>query len=157
LVIVFPATPQVIEAVAAGLERDVASEPHEPPAQLAMGMALQVLRAVAVRTANEREWMHQESAAIEELAGRLLDELPDGGAGLRTALDAYLAGAGEERCLDAAVDNYQRASEVLSCATELVYLAGSAQQRAAVHRLFEQRLAHENAITGGYKAVGRSE
>jgi hypothetical protein len=157
VVIVVPATPQVIEAVAAGLDRDVASELREPPAQLALGMALQVLRAVAVRSANELVWMHEEGAAIETIARRLLDELPNGGSGLRTALEAYVAGSGDERGLDGAVERYQLASEVLSCATELVYTAGNEQQRAMVHRLFEQRLAHENAITGGYQAVGRSE
>jgi hypothetical protein len=156
VVIVVPNTAKVIEAIIDGLDTTVAPELIEPPAQLAMGMALQVLRTIAVRSANEIAWMQEESVAIEALARRMLVDIPDENAALSGALDEYVANTASSLHLGDAQARYERASEVLSCATELAYARGAAEHRAAVHRLFEQRLAHENSITGGSEAVGRS-
>jgi hypothetical protein len=155
-VIVVPNTAQLIEAVAAGLERDVAPELRDPPAKLAMGMALQVLRTIAVRSTSEIAWMHEEAVAIEAVAQRMVAEIPDGNGALSSALDEYIANRSSSLHLEDLQASYALASEVLSCATELAYGLGTVEHRGAVHRLFEQRVTHENAITGGYEAVGRT-
>lgn len=154
--IVQPNTSNVLDTLATGLDSSVTPNVTEAPAQLALGMALQVLRTAAARSASELAWMREEASAIEDLARRLIEELPHESTGLSAAFDCYIAGRTYSLNLVDAQSDYERASEVLSCAAELAYTAGGSEQKAAVHRLFEQRLAHENAITGGYQAVGRT-
>ena len=151
-----PTTPAVLETIADGMASVVVPEVTEPAAQLAMGMALQVLRTAAMRSGNELAWMREEANAIEDVAKRLLAEVEGGGTALAAALDVYTAQRTDSLYLADARADYERASEVLSCAAELAYSAGTSEHRMAVHRLFEQRMAHENAITGGYQAVGRT-
>jgi hypothetical protein len=52
--------------------------------------------------------------------------------------------------------DYERISEVLSCAAEAVYADGDPSRIAAVQELFDQRLANENAVIGAFQAVGRT-
>jgi hypothetical protein len=155
-VIVQPSTPRIVETIIEGLESSVVPEVHEAPAQLAIGMALQVLRTTAMRSGNEVAWMREECDAVEALATHLIADLPVHSGALRTALDAYTRQKTGSLYLAIAQLDYERAGEVLSCAAELAYAHGGDEHRVAIHRLFEQRLAHENAITGGYQAVGRS-
>jgi hypothetical protein len=156
VVIVRPGTPEVIHAVIAGIETSLAPDLAGAPAQLAAGMAVQVLRTAAVRSGNEVAWMREEANAIEHQARRLIDEIPHGHDALASALQEYVANRTDRLYLADALVDYELVSEVLSCAAELAYVAGSDEHRCAVHRLFEQRLVHENVTTGGYQAVGRT-
>jgi hypothetical protein len=150
-----PTTPQLIEAVCAELESKVGPAIEDGPTKVLLEMALAVLRGASVRSANELAWMAEEAEAIEAVARRLVAELPDATA-LAEALEIHNAGKARSRYLAEAQEEYERASELLSCAAEAAYLDGNAERIAAIVALYDQRLANENAVTGVFLAAGRS-
>jgi len=150
-----PTTPQLLEAVCAELEARVAPAVTEPAVRVVIDMAVAVLRGAAVRSANELAWMRKEADDIEELARRLVAELP-GATALAAALDAYAGAKSESRYLADALEDYHRASEVLSCACEAVYADGDPARKQAVSTLFDQRMAHEKVVIGEFVAAGRT-
>jgi hypothetical protein len=150
-----PTTPQLIDAVRTELASKVSPELGDGPTRVLLDMALAVLQGASVRSANEVAWMHEEAEAIEALATRLLGELP-GATGLADALKAYSDGKTGSLYLADVQADYERASEVLSCAAEAVYEDGDAARKAAVQELFDARMANENAVIGAFEAVGRT-
>ena len=150
-----PTTPQLIDAVCTELADKVAPAITDGTLKVQVEMALSILQTASVRSGKELAWMHEECAAIEETAQRLVAELPDTAA-LEAALRTYTDAKTDSRYLADAQANYERASEVLSCATEAAYASGNADHIAAVDRLFDQRHAHQNAVTGQFTAVGRT-
>jgi hypothetical protein len=150
-----PTTPQLIEATCAELESKVGPALGEGATKVALEMAVAVLRGAAVRSANELAWMREEADAVEAAADRLVQQLPDA-TGLATALTAYRDGKTGSLYLDDAQRDYDRAGEVLSTAAEAVYADGDAGRIAEVGKLFEQRMANENAVIGEFRAAGRS-
>ena len=150
-----PMTPQLIEKACAELE-DKVGPALDGATQVVLDMALAVLGGAARRSASELAWMAEESDAIEEVAARLVRELPDATA-LAESLAAYRDAKTDSLYLADAQADYERASEVLSCAAEAVYADGDPDRKAAVHRLYDQRMANENAVIGAFLAVGRSE
>ena len=150
-----PTTSQLIDAVRAELASKVAPELTDGTTKVVLDMALAVLQGASVRSANEVAWMREEADAIEQLAAQLVGELPQA-TGLAEALRAYTeAKTGSLYLADLQAD-YGRASEVLSCAAEAVYADGDAGRKAAVQALFDERMAHENAVIGAFEAVGRT-
>ncbi len=150
-----PTTPQLIEAVCAELTSKVVPAVTDASASVVIEMAVAVLKGAAIRSANELAWMREEADAIEALAQRFVAELPQA-AELAEALAAYTDAKSDSRYLADALDDYHRASEVLSRACEAAYADGDAIRKADVQRLFEQRMANENTVTGVFMAAGRT-
>jgi hypothetical protein len=99
--------------------------------------------------------MSEEADAIEEVAQRLVTELPEA-TDLASALETFREGKSDSRYLAEARASYERASEVLSRAAEAAYADGDRDRIAAVGRLFDQRMANENTVTGVFIAAGRT-
>jgi len=154
-VITKPTNRQLIEAVCAELTNKVAPTITDGAVKVVLDMALAVLAGTAVRTANELAWMREEADAIEGVAAKLVDELPEA-TELAAALHAYREGRTSSLYVDDAQADYQRASELLSCAAEATFADGDAARMAAVDELFAQRMANENTVTGQFLAVGRT-
>jgi hypothetical protein len=150
-----PTTPQLIDAACTELENRVAPAITDGATKVVVDMALAVLRGAAIRSANEVAWMREEAHAVDELAQRLIAELPDARE-LAEAHRAYAEGSTGRLYLEDVLDDYERASEVLSRAAEAVYLDGSAERIAAVRRLYDQRMANEKAVIGVFMAAGRT-
>jgi hypothetical protein len=150
-----PTTPQLIDAACTELENRVAPAITDGATKVVVDMALAVLRGAAIRSANEVAWMREEAHAVDELAQRLIAELPDARE-LAEAHRAYAEGSAGSLYLEDVLDDYERASEVLSRAAEAVYLDGSAERIAAVRRLYDQRMANEKAVIGVFMAAGRT-
>lgn len=149
-----PTTQQLIDAVCTELGTKVAPAVTDPTAKLVLDMAMAVLKGVGVRSANELAWMREESDAIEDVARRLVAELPDA-THLREALESYLELKSDSRYLARAEEEYERAGEVLSRAVEAAYADGDPDRKAAVRALVDQRMANEFAVVGQYVGVGR--
>jgi hypothetical protein len=150
-----PTTPQLIEAACIELETKVGPAITDGAAKVVVDMALQVLRGVAVRSANELAWMRQEADAADQFARDLSAQLPDA-TELAGALKAYSDAKTDSLFLDDVVADYERASEVLSLAAEAAYADGDAERIAAVRRLYDQRMANEKSVIGVFMAAGRT-
>ena len=150
-----PTTAQLIDAMCTALSNTVAPAITDPTVQVQLSMAISVLQTTAVRCGNELAWMQEERDAIEEAAGRLLNELPHATA-LSEALATYVSARSGSLYLDEAQADYARASEVLSCAIEAAYASGDAEHIATVGRLIDQRHANQQTVTGQFMALGRT-
>jgi hypothetical protein len=150
-----PTTPQLIDAACVELETKVAPAITDAATKVVVDMTLAVLRGAAVRSANELAWMRAEAAAIEILARKLTSELPDATA-LAAALLDYAEAKNDSLYLADVLADYERASEVLSCAAEAVYADGDSGRIAAVRGLFDDRMANEKAVIGVFMAAGRT-
>ena len=118
-----PTNQQLIEAVCAELTGKVAPNITDAGTKVVLEMALSVLSCAAVRTAKELAWMKEESDAIEVVARRFAEDMPDAEA-LSAALAAYDAGRTGSLYLDGAQADYELISEVLSCATDAAFASG---------------------------------
>jgi hypothetical protein len=150
-----PTTPQLIDAACTELETRVVPAISDPATKVVVDMALAVLRGAAIRSACEVAWMREESVAVDELAQRLVAELPDA-TELAAAQRAYTEARTSRLYLDDVLADYERASEVLSRAAEAVYRDGSAERIASVRELFDQRMANEKTVIGEFMAAGRT-
>jgi len=150
-----PTTPQLIDAACTELETRVAPTISDPATKVVVDMALAVLRGAAIRSGYEVAWMREEADAVDQLAQRLVTELPDA-AELADAHRAYTEGRTGRLYLEDVLADYERASEVLSRAAEAAYRDGSAERIAAVRRLFDQRMANEKTVIGEFMAAGRT-
>jgi hypothetical protein len=150
-----PTNQQLIEAVCAELTGKVAPNISDAGTRVVLEMALSVLSCAAVRTAKELAWMKEETDAIDAVARRFADEMPEAGA-LSAALAAYDAGRTGSLYLDAAQADYELISEVLSCATDAAFASGDTARIVAVEELLRQRMANEKAVIGTFLAVGRT-
>jgi hypothetical protein len=150
-----PSTAQLIEAVNAELASKVSPELDAGTTRVVLDMAMAVLQGAATRSANELAWMREEEQAVAAVAERLIGELPDA-TGLAAAFRNYADHRSDSLYLADALADYERISEVLSCAAEAVYADGDPGRIAAVQELFDQRLANENAVIGAFQAVGRT-
>jgi hypothetical protein len=150
-----PTTPQLIDAACTELETRVVPAISDPATKVVVDMALAVLRGAAIRSAYEVAWMRDESDAVDQLAQRLVAELPDA-TDLAEAHRTYTEARTGRLYLDDVLADYERTSEVLSRAAEAVYRDGSAERIAAVRQLFDQRMANEKTVIGEFMAAGRT-
>jgi len=150
-----PSTPHLIDAACAELTKKVAPVITDPTVKIALEMAIAVLQGASRRSANELAWMREESDAIEVVALRLVTELP-AATELVDALADYTGGRSDSLYLADAQASYERASQLLSAATEVVFTDGDPGRIAAVMALYDQRIANENAVTGVFVAAGRT-
>ena len=95
-----PTNQQLIEAVCAELTGKVAPNIRDAGTKVVLEMALSVLSCAAVRTAKELAWMKEETDAIEAVARRFAEEMPEAGA-LSDALAAFDAGRTGSLYIDA--------------------------------------------------------
>jgi hypothetical protein len=153
-VIAEPTTAQLLDAVRRDLEATVAPAVTDPVARRALDMSMLVLRSAAVRARHEIAWMLEEADAIEALGHDLRRRLGDRGP-LAQALAAYDRAAAAVDDLADVHHRYACASELLARAAEAAYDAHDADAIRDVTALFEQRRRNQNAITGGFEAVGR--
>ena len=72
-----PTNQQLIEAVCAELTGKVAPNISDAGTKVVLEMALSVLSCAAVRTAKELAWMKEETDAIEAVARRFAEEMPE--------------------------------------------------------------------------------
>ena len=72
------------------------------------------------------------------------------------ALEDYRAKRSGSLYLHDALDDYARASEVLSRAVEAAYADGDPARKAEVAALMDQRMANENGVIGVFEAAGRT-
>ena len=145
-----PTTAQLIDAVRDDLRTRVSPFVTDPMARLALDMSILVLGSASVRSANELAWMLEEAEAVEALARELVGRLPALAEPLAACPPTGLRDIGDVHA------RYERASELLARMAEAAYDAGDAEAIAAVMALFEQRRQTQNAITGGFQAVGRA-
>jgi hypothetical protein len=150
-----PTTVQLIDAVRHDLQARVAPFVTDPVARIALEMSILVLRSAMVRSERELAWMLDEGDAIETVARELATRLP-GTAPLADALADYEQGRTAGRDISDVTAHYERANELLSQAAEAAYEAGDTDAIREVMALFEQRRDNQNAVSGGYAAVGRS-
>jgi hypothetical protein len=150
-----PTTVQLIEAARHDLQERVAPFVTDPVANVALQMSILVLGSAMVRAEHELPWMLEEADEIETVARRLVTRLPSAEA-LSEALWDYEQRRTAGRNIAEVTARYERASELLSRAAEAAYEAGDPAAIREVMALFEQRRDHQNAVTGGYGAVGRT-
>jgi hypothetical protein len=99
--------------------------------------------------------MLEEADTIETLGLELVARLPEAQP-LAQALADYERGKVAVREMADVHAHYERASELLARAAEAAYEANDAQSIREVTAVFEHRRDHQNAVSGGYEAVGRS-
>ena len=116
-----PSTAQLIEAVNAELASKVSPELDAGTTRVVLDMAMAVLQGAATRSANELAWMREEEQAVAD--ERLVAELPSA-TGLAEAYRVYTDNRSDSLYLAGAMADYERVSEVLSCAAEAVYAEG---------------------------------
>ena len=90
------------------------------------------------------------------MARRFAEAMPDAERAVRRPCRRTTTARTGSLYLDDAQADYERASEVLSCATEAAFASGDTARIAAVEELLQQRMANENAVTGTFLAVGRT-
>ena len=122
--------------------------------RVALDMGLALLRAVACRVEGELGWMHAEEAATEQLAERLLTMHPD--PAVADALAQYRSADMNRTEINALYARYSLSGEILSRVAEATYGPSLASLRNEVRAVLEMRRWHDNLITGGYEAVGRT-
>ena len=146
-----PSTAQLIEAVNAELASKVSPELDAGTTRVVLDMAMAVLQGAATRSANELAWMREEEQAVADVAERLVAELPSA-TGLAEAYRVYTDNRSDSLYLAGAMADYERVSEVLSCAAEAVYAEGDP---AGSPRAGAVRSAPRQRERGDRRAPGR--
>ena len=145
-----PSTAQLIEAVNAELASKVSPELDAGTTRVVLDMAMAVLQGAATRSANELAWMREEEQAVADVAERLVAELPSA-TGLAEAYRVYTDNRSDSLYLAGAMADYERVSEVLSCAAEAVYAEGDGPDRrcaGAVRSAPRQRARGDRRVPG---------
>lgn len=133
-----PTTAQLIDAARAELAARVAPHVSDPQARVALDMSLAVLGTASARSAYELAWMDEEVREIEALTGAS-------------------AGPATGATIEDAHARYERGSELLAGTAEDAFASADAAAIGRVTELFAKRRDRQDAISGGYRAVGRSE
>jgi len=144
-----PTAVEILEGLRLELRQTILPEVGQGPARVAVEMFDNVLANLATRAAHEIAWMRDESAQIEVLAATV-----DDGA-TRVALDDFLAADRTSLHLTDVQVAYDRAGEVLSCATEHALATGDAGLLAECRRLLELRSEREMTVLGDWNLTGR--
>jgi len=145
-----PTTDHAINGVLSVLDEQVLPTITDEPARVAVQMMQQILRGAAVRAAHEIAWMHEEIAALRDVAARAGDA-----AELSEAVAALDALDGDSLHLEDVQARYDAAGEVLSRCVEAAYEAGDAAAVERARAVLQLRSAHEMAIIGQLDLVGR--
>jgi hypothetical protein len=131
-----PTTEQVLVGIADELRDTIAPEVHSEPLQVLLGQIDQILRGLAVRSAHEIAWMHEEADGIAAVTGTDV--------GWPSSLH-----------LDDVCTWYNSVSRALSSALDEAFAAGDAARVAELKLLLDSRSATEMKIVGALELVGR--
>lgn len=131
-----PTTEQVLVGIADELRDAVAPEVRSEPVQVLLGQIDQILRGLAVRSAHEIAWMHEEADTIAAVTGTDV--------GWPASLH-----------LDHVCTWYDSVSRTLSAALDEAFAAGDAARVAELKLLLDARSATEMKIVGALDLVGR--
>lgn len=149
-----PTTDQIILDCRTELLDTIGPAVDAPQVQVAIQMMENVLRNCAERAAHEIAWMHQETEAMIAYARTVVAWVQS--APTEAALAAYDAGSSTSLHLADVTANYDLAGECLSTAIEAAMAAGNDDLHRTGRTVLDDRLAHENAITGEWSFVGRA-
>jgi hypothetical protein len=131
-----PTTEQILVGIAADLRDAVLPEVSSEPVKVLLGQIDQVLRGLAVRSAHEIAWMHDEADSISAVTGTEV--------GWPASL--HLADV---------VTWYGGVSRVLSSAIDEAFATGDVARVAELKLLLDARSANEMQIVGVLDLVGR--
>jgi hypothetical protein len=146
--------PRGVAVIRAELRDVVAPAVTDPRAAMSLKMIDMLLGQLERLIDHQGAWMHEEIAAIEELADAALEEAPEL-PGVADALDGLRTGRARSEHLDEVRAEYYLASELLSLIIEgLAHSSGSLQDRAL--DVLGQRLDREVAIRGEFELVGQT-
>ena len=126
----------------------------DPSQLVTLDMGLAVLRSAAVRCKHELAWMQEEAAVNEALATALLEHYDD--SAVRASLDKYRSSVDDGTDLGARRAAYSASGELLAQVAHAVHVHGLVDLQEQLFDAFALRRRHENAITGGFEAVGRT-
>ena len=131
-----PTTDQVLVGIADELRDTVAPLITSEPVGVLLAQIDQILRSLAVRSAHETAWIHEEADAIAAVTGTDV--------GWPASLH-----------LEDVVAWYDTVSRVLSGALDAAFAAGDTARVAELKRLLDARSATEMRIVGAFDLVGR--
>jgi hypothetical protein len=151
-----PTTAQLLEVVRRELAERVAPAVADRQVATSLQMVDHILSALAVRADHELGWMAEEMTAVEAVGERVAASGLPGAQSVAEALSVFRAGRPTGLHAAAVVEDYNRASEVLSRAVEATF-GQEGELREAVVALLDQRLAHEIEVIGpDFQLVGRT-
>jgi hypothetical protein len=148
-----PTTEQLLLACCQVLADDVLPAVTDETTRVHLAMLDKVLRNAAVRAAHEIAWMREEVAAIEGYARAVEAATQDDA--VRIAREELVSGPHESLHLDDVTEVYHRAGDLLSACLEAALAGDRAERVREGEALLAARLAHENAVVGGWDAAGR--
>jgi hypothetical protein len=149
-----PSTAQLLEVVRLELAERVAPAVKDLQLTTSLRMIDHILCALAVRADHELGWMVEEMEAIRVIGERVAASGLAGAGQVADALSAF--GSGRSASLHTAevVEDYNRATEILSRAVEATS-AHPGELREQVLSLLHARLDHEVDVIGDFQLVGR--
>lgn len=150
-----PTTEQILLDCCVQLREKVAPALSDPGAVVAAQMLEEVLRNCAVRAAHEIEWMREESEALVAFAREVASSSLATPA-ITDALQRHRTGVTESLHLDDVTAAYALAGASFAAALDAVTGAGEVGLTVRARALLDERLEHENQITGEWGFVGRA-
>ena len=148
-----PTTAQLLLDCATELMQGVLPAVSDPNAVVRIYMIEQVIRNAAIRCAHEISWMCAEIPPVETFAHAVRQVAPN--EDLTAALARLALSNDESLELDAVVEHYQCAGEVLSAALETTIIDGLDELRRRGEHILKARLARERDVMAGWSPTGR--
>lgn len=152
--IIRPTPSQLLSSVRDELKSMVVPSVSDPEVLARLGMIDSILASIAVRCDNEWIWLHEEMREIEQMAEAMTAGGDPAAVPVAAALQVFREQRSSGNDLRALHDDYNRASEVLSCALEVGILLGG-ELRESAERVLEARLRREVEIRGVFSLAGR--
>jgi hypothetical protein len=151
-----PTTEQLVDVVRRELAERVAPCVSDPQVATSLQMIDHILRTLSRRAGHELGWMVEEMDAVAELGERVAGSGLAGAGPVTEALADFHAHRGAAGHSDAIIEDYNRATEVLSRCVEATF-DHPGELRDSVTALLDQRLAHEMDVIGpDFQLVGRA-
>ena len=151
-----PTTEQILRDCCTQLREKVLPALHDDrETAIAVQMMEEVLRNCAVRAAHEIAWMREEIEAMLAFAHETAERASEPGE-IFSTLKRHHADAVASLHLDDVIAAYGSAGACFEAAVDAVLASGEPAAVARVQEILDQRLAHENEITGEWGFVGRA-
>ena len=150
-----PTTEQILLDCCAQLGEKIAPAVSDPEAMIAAQMLEEVLRNCAVRAAHEIGWMREESETLVAFARDVASSSLATPA-ITDALQRQRTDVTDSLHLDDVAAAYALAGACFEAALDAVMAAGDVDLTGRGRALLDERLVHENEITGEWGFVGRA-